>query len=808
MPPRHAKGTALAVRLALAIGVCALLLVTWSAQILDWKRIPGASNWDRLLSLELLREQQQPFESTGVPRTGLLGIAAALEDRAVVFGTVARQVHLQVDGSRHEARVVFVEGDYFRAAGVDLLMGRTPFPAATDAPVREAVISERMWKEAFSARPDVIGASFSVRAQVIGETEPVGYTVSGVVAGPFAGVEAGRREDLWVAWSDWPNILLPDLESHARVGDVLFPLRAGLAANEGGDPHALARQVRFETEAAGPAGWRPARVVASQGFGLEPSRRTLLAEQSRLYRGAAAALSVILFMGFVLWMRLQSARRERDSAIRAVLGESARRRLWRELTSGARIVFPSLALGSLAAFMVLHVAAARGWAGSLNEVTRQFAADPPWATVLGVVVAGTVLLSAAGMASPLALLRRLRPDHLHRSGHARHSTLPLQAGLVALSALCAFALIELAALAGLLVADRGFRSEGVFTFQVEPVDPRTADWFRAVSRKDTGPLQRELVESLSAHPGVSAVALASSAPVGEPLLGEASRVDAGGRAARQQVYVNQIGSGYLPAFAIPLLSGRALDPSSRTEVLVNETFVRMFLSGDSTAVGTRFALDTPFRGSDTVEIVGVVGEAQRPHVKAAPAPVVYQPLRNTGAFLSLAVRASPAAMPWAAARARAIFDRHEATDWRLSAPLDLHAMVERALYPERLRVAAIAALLVLTLAFGATALLSGMRQWILERAAEMAVRRAVGANRRALARAAVGMSRAHVMGMVLLVIAASVLGAGWMRPDAAAGTVLAAAAGSVLLMLALSAVCVAFAVSDEQERRLLEGLKQ
>lgn len=796
------------VRSSLALGFCALLLVAWSAQILDWKRVPGASRWASLKSLTVQRDDQLAIESSAVPRSTLRAFTDTVGAHGTVFGTVADIVQVEVDGAAALTRIVFVEGDYFGAVGVTLRLGKTPFPTTSETVARDVVVSEDFWRQRLGADPNVLGRAIRVASRSMTGEEWAEFTVVGVATGPFAGLEAGAKEALWMPWSAWPDVLLPAIESNERMGDIHFPLRAGVALRSAADIAPVEAAAAQAILPGVSASVRHTRLALLDGFGIDPQMRSAFSEQSRLYRSAAIALCAMLGTGYLLWLRLQQTRMGTEAVVRAVLGETASRRLRRELRGNAVRVVPSLVAGAVLAVVVLHLAAKSDALAGLRGVVEQFTSNLSYVELLGWVVVSGALLSFGGVGGATLMGRAPATLGSARLVHQRQSRLPLFAGFVCLAVISGLALSEMQALQRIVTADLGFRTEGQHVLNIVPVDPQHPEWFRYVSKADVRPLEEALTAALQMDPRVRAVSLSSSAPLDEPQRARVKLTDpAGGPDIEQAVYSNEVGPNYAAQFGLHLSQGRWPHEDAQDEVTVSETFVRHVLSGFPDPLDARFSLTAP-GASDAavVRVVGVVSSPFRISAASAAVPVVYQPLRHTSAAWSINIEASQDSMSLAAATARRVFAQFSSANWTLSPPQSLSVRVQREREPDRARAASIGAIFVATLLFGALAFVSSMRQWLIERGTEMAVRRALGASRLSLAQAAMGIGPVMFAGMAVMSFLAAMAVSRWVKPVLPLQDAALAAVGATAIMLATVALCIGFAVSKRQERALMSRL--
>ncbi len=138
---------------------------------------------------------------------------------------------------------------------------------------------------------------------------------------------------------------------------------------------------------------------------------------------------------------------------------------------------------------------------------------------------------------------------------------------------------------------------------------------------------RQVIERVSALPGVEAVGAISHLPFGGRGVNlgftlQGREAVASEDATRAEVRV--VSPGYFDAMAIQLIEGRAFNEQDSTSsppvILVNQSFVRQFLPG-AAPLGRRLRikLGKDFEG----EIVGVVGDVRHRGYDAEPRPEVY-----------------------------------------------------------------------------------------------------------------------------------------------------------------------------------------
>ena len=108
------------------------------------------------------------------------------------------KVAVRYGAQPEEAEGDMVSGDFFSGLGVKLLRGRgfTERDETDHAPL--AVISYDYWTRRFARNPDVLGTTLFVNG--------VGFTIVGVAAEGFEGLETGKSTDFWVPLQSAPAL--------------------------------------------------------------------------------------------------------------------------------------------------------------------------------------------------------------------------------------------------------------------------------------------------------------------------------------------------------------------------------------------------------------------------------------------------------------------------------------------------------------------------------------------------------------------------------------------------------------------------
>src|SRR5262245_36699210 len=164
-------------------------------------------------------------------------------DATMAF-TGARPMIL-VDGDRRDQ--VYAEpvtSGFFSIASVNLQLG-APFSGDADRPADPqflVVLSDRFWRTRFGSDADIVGRSITVNSRV--------FTVTGVAAPGFMGLDAEAAADLWMPMTTWAHVMS---EPGRLTGDehwitTVARLKTGVTIDQAQTAAAVADQAQPQTE--------------------------------------------------------------------------------------------------------------------------------------------------------------------------------------------------------------------------------------------------------------------------------------------------------------------------------------------------------------------------------------------------------------------------------------------------------------------------------------------------------------------------------------------------------------------------------
>jgi putative ABC transport system permease protein len=583
--------------------------------------------------LVLLRERTRQLDEASVSYPNFLD----WREQNQVFQEIAifRSQSYNLTGFDAPARVMAAEvsASLFPTLGVSPTLGRA-FAAEDDrqgaAPV--AVISHNLWRDRFGSGPDVAGKSITLDGKA--------FTVVGVMPARFG---FPQKAEAWI-----PVSLAADeiMNRGTRPGfNAVARLKPGVTPDGArAEMETIARRL----DAAYPKTNTGATVLVfplyEKIFGeYRPALFLLL--------GAVGFVLLIACVNIANMLLARSAARQKEMALRAVLGASRLRLIRQLLIESLALSLLGGALGLLLAFILRHLIVSV----MPDNIPRLDEADLDL-RVLGFTF--TLTLLTAILFGLVPALYASKPDLHHAlkegggrstagAGHHR-----VGRGLVVVEVALALVLLIGAGLtiksfARLRSVDLGLDPKEVLTMQLSLPQPRYAEEARQVS------FFRQVLERVSGLPGVRHAGVVTPLPLGGESFSLSFTVDGRPRPEPGQqpmAACAMVSPDYFRAMGIPLLKGRHFSEHDAKEsagvAIIDEKMAASFW-GNEDPIGKRIKLGRPESQNPWLEIVGVAGSVKSAGIESEAKTQLYLPYTQRPYFyMTLVVRTKgdPAAL--------------------------------------------------------------------------------------------------------------------------------------------------------------------
>jgi putative ABC transport system permease protein len=661
----------------------------------------------------------------------------------------ARSATLSGSGEAQQLRVAGITPGLFEMLGRRPAIGRL-FDAGDEQSGRPfiAIVSYGMWQQRFGGRADIVGQTLRL--------DGTSRTIVGVMPAPFSFPDRDTRA--------WLPLLISPMAVPGQPGRRIQMFQAVGRLRAGSTPEQAAAEATARARTAGDPGPVAMAVFGSNGpvdVTAVPMLQALIGDVKPAILILLAAVALLLVTATANVTSLQLARatgRRRELAIRAALG-AARGRLVRQTLVENLLMGLVGGLAGLALAALMH-----------RALPVLLPADFPRLNDLAFDLRIQALAIAVSLAAGLGcgilpalqvarndVVPALVDDSLApvggglRSPTARARAL-IMTGQVAIACiLLVGALLLMRSFSGLMGASLGYDAVNLLAARVVLPD---AD-FSPERRLQT--LDR-IVARITATPGVAGAAFSSvlAFTPGEMLSSFPVRRRDGSQVP-VQTGARQVSAGYFKVLGQRIVEGREFTvedtATSRRVVIVNREFARKYLEGralDWTLPGAGDHPEEPL-------IVGVADDTVRRSVTDAPQPEIYHPVTQSpidASTVNVLVRTG--SDPRAVVPSLRSIVRETAPGAPLDSIQTMEDLVSGSLSRPRLYAVLLGTFAAFALAIAGVGLFGVLSYTVAQRAREIGVRTALGAQVRDIVGLVVGQSMAIAGAGLALGLVASV----------------------------------------------------
>jgi predicted permease len=622
----------LAAALSIALGVAPNTTVFTIANKALLRGIP-AGDPETLVSVYGQHKGQSPGETISRPDfDDLAAMKEIFEDAACYFSILPANIR---DKDARPMRLwgQLVTPNYFRVAKVTPRYGRTFAEGEGVTPGKDQVVvlSHHLWRDKLGADPSIVGREILLNRRK--------FTVIGIAAEGFRGMDVGLSTDFWVPMS-LASQLMPNGENEFRDTkrgtfwlNGIARLRPGVTLEKA---RAAVQVLNDRLAKEYPDTNKQSALYIEKAGQLNPAARGPAIAFFALLLVVMTLVLLIACANVANLLLARAAARQREIATRLAIG-AGRGRLIRQLLT------ESLLLAALGGGMAVLMTE---WLANLIAnvqlpipVPVDFKTGVDWRvaafSLLLTLLTGVVFgLVPALRATRQDLAGGLRVHAADAFGSARRFSLGnllVGAQVAAAALLLIGSALFLRSLQSVHSIDLGLNPNNLLILTIDPA-------LDGKSKQQTVQTLAALRNRVAEIPGVTAVSYTDMMPL--MFGGQASSVETPEQHASKDKTKTviadfaSVGEQYLPAMGIKLEAGEGnlRERAGTPAAVVNRAFVDQMFPNQS-PIGRTF-----HRGRHQYEIIGVAANSKIRSVGESPRPAMYIPVDEEGANAILGFR--------------------------------------------------------------------------------------------------------------------------------------------------------------------------
>jgi predicted permease len=602
--------------LTLALGIAAnTTVLSWiSATLLN--PIPGVAHTSDLVTVMRGDRTDHPTPPFSYPDL------RDLSERTQTFSGLLgyHDDYMSLTGGAKPERIygALTTANYFDVLGVHPILGRAFLPeeGTLRAGAAVIVIGYAFWQNHFAGDPQIVGKTIQINRHP--------YTVVGVAPRDFTGCAPGLRTELWIPVSmdrDVWGFNRPDYRGIFWLNE-LGKLRPGVTKNQAqAELNLLMREIakRFPED----------HRDSPNEISLDPLWRSPFGINGYLYKilpmllGLAGVLLLLACANVASLLLVRSVGRRREIAIRLGMGAS-RKQIIRQF------LIESLLLGLLGGTAAIAITV---WTS--RSIVAFF---PPSSLPLthDAHIDQRVLFVTIAVSILAAIIFGIFPA-------LRSSSLPVQSVLKEEATSVSLTLHKSRLLSGLVVAQISLSlvllvCAGLFTRSLQKAqqsDPGFEASHLMLTSYELSPagytratgaaFDRQVLDRLSALPGVESVTLADFSPLSFSIHSDYLQIEGYVPQPYESMEISRaiVGPNYFRTLRTSLISGREFTAADTAEsqlvAVVNQVFVDRYWPG-ANALGKQVT-----DGGDRFTVVGVARNAKYRLLTSPTEPVIYLP---------------------------------------------------------------------------------------------------------------------------------------------------------------------------------------